>query len=267
MELIVTTIDSRTWLIEEKVAHYSVYCYLIEGNDKAMVLDTGLGLCDLRPTLEKLTNKPMEVVLTHGHIDHIGCNAQFDKIHIHKADRDSLALNGSAEFKTQTLAGFGLLDILPLEQRALYCTTLDTSKYNLFEDGQTFDLGGRVLTAITVAGHTPGSVCLYDPTGYLFSGDSVCDQGVLLNLPFSCTVTDYLASMKHLQECCPSDVVIYPCHHKVPIDVSWITRYIQCAEKIISGEVVGVESPSLTGDAGLMAVHDGIALAYFRDKI
>ena len=47
-------------------------------------------------------------------------------------------------------------------------------------DGQVFDLGGRVLTACLVPGHSPGSMALIDSkTGTLFAGDCInCNIGM-----------------------------------------------------------------------------------------
>lgn len=49
-----------------------VFCYLIEGSEKAMLIDTGYGLGDLRSAVEKVTGLPLIIVNTHGHCDHIG---------------------------------------------------------------------------------------------------------------------------------------------------------------------------------------------------
>ena len=49
-----------------------VYSYLVEGDERAVLLDTGCGLGDLKAYVESLTDKPYEVVLTHGHVDHAG---------------------------------------------------------------------------------------------------------------------------------------------------------------------------------------------------
>lgn len=44
--------------------------YLIEGTKKAFLLDTGIGIGNVKEIVEKITNKPIEVCLTHGHGDH-----------------------------------------------------------------------------------------------------------------------------------------------------------------------------------------------------
>jgi glyoxylase-like metal-dependent hydrolase (beta-lactamase superfamily II) len=50
----------------------SVTLWLLEGNDKCLLIDTGMGLADLPATIRGITGKPVAVVNSHIHIDHIG---------------------------------------------------------------------------------------------------------------------------------------------------------------------------------------------------
>ena len=60
--------------------------YLIEGTERAMLIGTGMGAGDLRGAVEMITDKPLVVVHTHGHIDHTGNARQFEEVWIHPAD-------------------------------------------------------------------------------------------------------------------------------------------------------------------------------------
>lgn len=44
--------------------------YLVEGTEKAVLLDTGVGVGDLKELVGELTDKPVTVLVTHGHVDH-----------------------------------------------------------------------------------------------------------------------------------------------------------------------------------------------------
>lgn len=125
---------------------------VIEGNDRALVFDTGYGDPGLRDYIEKLTDKPLFVVLSHAHPDHIGCNAEFDEVWVRTEEvelMESLCPSKSID---------GVVNY----------------KVHLIEENQIFDLGHRKLRAVHTPGHTSGSICLIDEkTGMLLSGDTV----------------------------------------------------------------------------------------------
>ena len=62
---------------------FSDYMYLVVGEEKAALIDTGMGFPGLRQLVERLTDKPVMVLNTHGHLDHIGGNDEFDCIYLH----------------------------------------------------------------------------------------------------------------------------------------------------------------------------------------
>ena len=61
-------------------------CYLVTGSDRALLIDCGTGFCDIRSAVENVTNLPVVLVATHGHVDHIGGAGQFEEMYIHRAD-------------------------------------------------------------------------------------------------------------------------------------------------------------------------------------
>ena len=65
----------------------TVEMYLVVGEQRAALLDTGTGIGDLAGAVRGLTNKPVEVYLTHGHVDHAGGIYSFDRVHVHPADK------------------------------------------------------------------------------------------------------------------------------------------------------------------------------------
>ena len=60
--------------------------YLVEGETKAALIDTGLGVGDLATYIKTLTSKPIVVILTHGHFDHIGGASFFSQAHLNEKD-------------------------------------------------------------------------------------------------------------------------------------------------------------------------------------
>ena len=62
-----------------------VSIFVIVGERRALVLDCGTGIGDLRWVIEnRITDKPYDVVLTHNHGDHIGGAGFFDEVWIHQ---------------------------------------------------------------------------------------------------------------------------------------------------------------------------------------
>ena len=68
----VEQIDSRTFAISEYRHWEETHCYLLCGMDKALLIDTGLGVANIREAVDELTDLPVTAVTTHVHWDHIG---------------------------------------------------------------------------------------------------------------------------------------------------------------------------------------------------
>ena len=66
--------------------HYPLYCYLIEGRDYALLIDTMMGWGNLKAYCETLTGKRILLANTHVHPDHTGGNFHFDACYIHHRD-------------------------------------------------------------------------------------------------------------------------------------------------------------------------------------
>ena len=80
---VITEIAHKTYLINESGLNVM---YLVVGTERALLIDTGSGYCDLKSIVERLTDKPYDVVLTHGHVDHAGGCDIFPEIYIHPDD-------------------------------------------------------------------------------------------------------------------------------------------------------------------------------------
>lgn len=160
--------------------------YLLCGKEKAMLIDTLNGRENLADIVRGITNLPVVVVNTHGHIDHIGGNHFFPEAYMHPADTDVYH------------AHFGMLveslkegEISPLPKG-------DECQLLPLEAGQCFDLGGLILEVIPVAGHTKGSIALLDRTArLLYSGDAINSQ-IWMQLNHSTSLATYLDSLNRL---------------------------------------------------------------------
>jgi glyoxylase-like metal-dependent hydrolase (beta-lactamase superfamily II) len=163
-----------TWRISEALG---VGEYLLEGDKKALLIDTGFGFVDLRRTISKITKKTVEVVNSHGHVDHAGGNNQFEKIWI---DKDDVFMLDEAWKKSQLdlLINYGKRVNPALNLMLFYFRLQRFRKYNTrveaLPENVVFDLGGRKIGTMRVPGHSPGSVIFLDEsTKTVFAGDAL----------------------------------------------------------------------------------------------
>lgn len=63
----IENLDDCTHIISEYRHWEETHCYLIEGDERTLLIDTGLGICDISSEVKKLTNKPVTAVATHIH--------------------------------------------------------------------------------------------------------------------------------------------------------------------------------------------------------
>ena len=160
-----------------------VFSYLIVGRQRAVLIDTGYGLGDLKAAVESLTSLPLIIVNTHGHCDHVGGNARFDvPCFIHPRDMElarrhtapalrrenALRLSRSRNYETGEV-----FDALPEGFDIDAYAALGTGKLESAREGMRFDLGGAELELIETPGHTAGGLSvLWRDKKLLFVGDA-----------------------------------------------------------------------------------------------
>ena len=76
-----------------------VCCYLVVGEEKACLLDTCGGIGNIKEYVETITDKPIMVVLTHGHLDHIGGASLFEEVYMPHEDMPVLKMHNDFEFR------------------------------------------------------------------------------------------------------------------------------------------------------------------------
>jgi hydroxyacylglutathione hydrolase len=153
--------------------------FLLIGAEKAMLIDTGVGIGDLKGFVHKLTDKPLMVVYTHNHVDHVGGAGAFDHGYIHPKDMLDFSTGGLIGLSVEGRLGY--IRMIAEREKGDYPYHLeeDVTEWGpmpaLFplEDEQVIDLGGRKVTVYECPGHTPGSVAFLDEnTRTLFHGDA-----------------------------------------------------------------------------------------------
>jgi glyoxylase-like metal-dependent hydrolase (beta-lactamase superfamily II) len=266
------------WMIGEP---QHVYSWLIEGSDRAVLLDTGMGIEPIRPVAESLTDRPISVVNTHYHFDHIGGNWEFDDISIHEigapfigeriprevfdayldyANRQLEAAVATRPLDTEFFwllgpecdprpfpAGWdpGSWDIKP--------TTATTT----LRDGDAVELGDRTLKVIHAPGHSPDGICLLEEkTGLLFAGDSSNAGPLYAHFPDS-DLEDLAASAHRLADLGDAVRVAFFCHYGRPVAEPDLFEEIATGlDQVLAGEVTATPAIDIIGTPMLEARFD-----------
>ncbi len=250
-----------TWEIDEfDVASI----YVLVGAERAMVIDCGMGIGDLRGAIETITDKPLVTVITHGHIDHTGNGRQFGELWIHPADQ--------AEPIPQSLER-RKFDVERIARRQKGCIGAPYTMFNLYPfdldvdlrepeepepvlhdlyDGQQFDLGGgRVVTAYTCPGHSKGQMMFLDEmTRTLFVGDALNFNLGVGAVPVETT----WKSLKKIRDLGDRYDGIYNGHHDfralgMPLDEDCLPNAIAICEDVLNGHINPCEAPSFWGQS------------------
>ena len=217
-----------------------VYCYLVEGKEKAALIDAGNGVGHLKQFVETITDKPVLVLLTHGHQDHAGGIFDFedDQVYVHPADME-LATGAANNFETRLdylklmnggVCPCGEEEVLPYREM----------KIRVLNEGDCFDLGGKTLEVIGAAGHTQGSVVFLDREDrILFSSDSA-NLSTFLQLDCSTTVETYLESLKRIAKYQGEYDLFVIAHGTTVVSKQVIPNLMELCEEILEGKIEGM---------------------------
>ena len=167
---------------------------LVIGEKQALLIDTAYGIGDLKNEIEALTNLPLLVINSHGHMDHCGGNYQFDEVLIDKRDIELCILHNNLQKRKNNIETATRLKIVP--------DYLDIDEYYNKREGNikaldttSFDLGNLTIEIIDLEGHTKGSIgFLIKEDRLLVTSDAICPW-VWLFLPESTSVADYVKSL------------------------------------------------------------------------
>ncbi len=163
--------------IYEEGQYDQTLSHLVVGDKLAMLVDTGNGIADLKKCVRELTDKPVLVVNTHSHRDHLGQNWAFDDV---AAFDDELGI--ARKYSSE---GYPIARVADMVAPDAVCVPFppgfDPSQYRIrpytvtrwLKDGDIIDLGGRVFEVVHTPGHSPDSICLLERAKrILFTGDT-----------------------------------------------------------------------------------------------
>ncbi|MCD8019443.1 MAG: MBL fold metallo-hydrolase [Clostridiales bacterium] len=192
-------ISFRTEKVTDRITRiYAVcgeLCYLVEGDDRAALIDTGSGFGSLRHAVEQLTEKPLLVLLTHGHTDHAMGSGEFMDCEKYLSHEDAYIYgpHGDYDFRHKGMA-LAKEGVTIAEED--YIPTIPFSSYLNLKGGDQFDLGGEVIEIYDFPGHTKGSVVMLMKNARILLLGDACNNNTFLHESYSLSIEHYEESLK-----------------------------------------------------------------------
>jgi glyoxylase-like metal-dependent hydrolase (beta-lactamase superfamily II) len=218
--------------------------YLILGDKRAMLFDTGMGISDLKNVTAELTKLPMVVLNSHTHDDHVGDNWEFDKVYGMDTDFTRQNAGGSREDAQAEVTPDQICGALPKGFDAKAYVTRPWKITSYIHDGEKIDLGGRTLEVIATPGHTPDAISLLDrANGLLFIGDTYYPAPIWLYRPET-DLDAYAASIRRLAALAPQVKLVLGAHNVPTAPPSVLPRLVTAFAEVRAGKVKPVpDSP------------------------
>lgn len=214
--------------------YFDVNAYLIIGERSALLVDALQSETGILEEIRKLTDKPLEVFITHGHRDHVG--------------------NGLLEFHKAGIPiymnyqDYEMIKGIDYGMKPDWLTDL--------EAGHVFDLGSYCFEVLPVNGHTKGSMVALDRVHQLlFSGDSIGSGNFWMQLPGCSPLHVFRDDLEKLAAACADcpDLLVFP-GHRSQSPVQLTGQYVKDTLYITNGLLDG----SLKGEPESMPWNNGV---------
>jgi hydroxyacylglutathione hydrolase len=237
-DIVFHQIDEHTWVGTGHVM-YNESIYLVEGANKAVLIDAGTKIDGLDKIVAAITKRPIMLVATHAHPDHTGSAINyFPELYIAPGDASS-----------QFLANY-------------------KGKIKELKDGETIDLGGRALEVVFTPAHTPGSTTFIDKkAGYGFSGDSFGSGNLLLSGTFSTLLATSQKTSAIMEKY--KIKFLYPGHYfgKNVETKQRIDDEAAISKDILAGKLKGDENPGGTMGLNRIITAYGVRINYSEANV
>lgn len=210
--------------------------YLIKGETKAVLVDTDLGVKGLGKLVAELTDLPLEVVLTHGHIDHAMGAPEFETVYMNEKDipvyQSMRAVEGRKGYIAGNFGGKlpeGMTDDDFLENPEI-------PPFLPLNDRDVFELGGVRVEAYALPGHTPGSMVFLIPEERVLIMGDACNTFTFLFDSSSLPIESYKKQLTELKEKLDGKYDrIWLCHHLMEVPPTLIDGVLDVCDDIMAG--------------------------------
>lgn len=247
----VERIDGDTYAISEYGHWEQTHCYLLCGTEHAALIDTGLGVANIKRVVEKLTALPVTVLTTHVHWDHIGGHGYFKDFAVHEREADWI----TGRFPIPLPAVKRALVLAPCAFPAGFCPDdyriFSGTPTRLLHGGEVLNLGRRTLNVLHTPGHSPGHCCFYEPERErLYSGDLIY-RGCLDAFYPSTDPLAFLRSIEQVQALRVKEIL--PGHHQLMLPADLVDSMADAFHELYRRN--GLRQGSGVFDFGEFQIH------------
>ena len=214
-----------------------VISYLVVGHKQALLFDTGMGIANIRNVVSRLTSRPIVVLNSHTHDDHVGDDWRFPWVFGMDTAFTRTNAKGSREDAQAEITPDQICGELPKIFNAKTYATKPWHITMFVRDGFRINLGGRTLEIIATPGHTPDSISLIDrENGLLFTGDTYYPAPIWLYRSET-DLDAYVASVKRLAALAPQVKLVLGAHNIPVADPSVLPKLVTAIESVRAGKV------------------------------
>ena len=237
----VNKINENLYILNENINPNMYFTMaLVIGSEKAAIIDTGYGSTgDLDKIIKNITDKPVICLLTHCDPDHAGSAALFNEIYMSSLDEE-LMKKGSINPRTRLMvvkkSCEGNEELI--EYAKTHIVKNSSFQYKNIEDGNVFDLGDCKLEAISLPGHSKGSMCFLNrKENYVITGDSIANNNSSVIFFDKCLpLSVFKENLERFIKKVGHDVVIYTGHDIQPLKKQIIPEILCLCDEVMAGD-------------------------------
>jgi len=241
-----------------------VFCYLAVGAERALLFDAAYGVGSLPDAVREITDKPFDVVLGHGHLDHAMGAYQFDEVWLHESDFGLCEEHCSEEFRKMNLGDLAAKGApLPEGFDADAYAKAGAGRLKKMETGRVFDLGGLSMEVVGMEGHTAGSVGLLARERRVLLDSDSASNHVWMFLEESLPLSEYAAMLERVAAL--GFDTFFGGHFDDPRPKSDFEKYIRAAREAPAGE--STPYPQFPWLKGWLYRGDGADIVFNKDRL
>lgn len=209
-----------------RIGNSAVFMDLIVGAHHALLFDTGYGYGDLKAVVRSVTDKPLYVLNSHGHVDHACGNEAFGGAYIHPLDMELCREHNGPQMRRAELDVAEVPAVFDLDAHL----RLGPGELKPVGEGDRFDLGGITLEVLHLPGHTAGSIGLWCPEKKLLYVGDAMNCFMWLFLPEARSLGTYIQTL-HKAAALPFTHMIQS-HEPDPVPKRKLWDYLDLAEHL-----------------------------------